>query len=216
MTVPVEVGVRHRRVVQVHPDDDVAVAVEALDPGDVVRVGDAEIEVRDAVPAGHKLALHAIPSGGQVRKYGFAIGRATAPIEAGNWIHSHNLGTQLEGTLAYAYEPTPRPARGDRPMPTWEGFRRANGRVGTRNEVWVINTVGCVNWAAEKIAQITNEKFAGVIDGVHAFAHPYGCSQLGDDLAQTRQVLAGLLRHPNAGGVLVLGLGCENNQLDAL
>jgi altronate hydrolase len=96
------------------------------------------------------------------------------------------------------------------------GYRRPNGRVGTRNEVWVINTVGCVNWAAEKIARSANERFAGVIDGVRAFAHPYGCSQLGDDLQQTQRVLAGLLRHPNAGGVLVLGLGCENNQMDAL
>jgi altronate hydrolase len=216
MTLSAEVGVRQRRVVRVHPNDDVAVAVDALDAGDVVRVGDADVEVREAVPAGHKVALHAIPTGDPVRKYGFAIGRATAPIEAGSWIHSHNLGTQLEGTLAYAYEPTPRPARDERPMPTWQGFRRASGRVGTRNEVWVVNTVGCVNWAAEKIAQITNERFAGQIDGVHAFAHPYGCSQLGDDLSRTREVLAGLLRHPNAGGVLVLGLGCENNQLDAL
>jgi altronate hydrolase len=153
-----------------------------------------------------------------VRKYGWPIGRATASIERGAWIHSHNLGTQLEGTLGYVYEPIMAAASSRAPdtMPTWQGFRRGDGRVGTRNEVWVINTVGCVNWAAEQIAKAASERFAGVIDGVNAFAHPYGCSQLGDDLAHTRQVLAGLLRHPNAGGVLVLGLGCENNQLDAL
>jgi altronate hydrolase len=205
-----------KRVVRVHPSDDVAVAVDALEPGDLVRAGDREIEIVDAVAAGHKLALRTIPDGDPVRKYGWPVGRATTVIHAGQWIHSHNLKTLLEGTLDYSYAPAPRPAPFRGPMPTWEGYRRADGRVGTRNEIWVINTVGCVNWAAEKIAQITNERFAGQLDGVHAFAHPYGCSQLGDDLSQTRQVLAGLLRHPNAGGVLVLGLGCENNQLDAL
>jgi altronate hydrolase len=173
--------------------------------------------VRDAVPAGHKIALRGIPAGGAVRKYGWPIGRATSAITPGQWVHSHNLATQLEGTVAYVYEPVPRRAASTpASAPTWEGYRRADGRVGTRNDVWVINTVGCVNWAAEKIARAASERFAGQIDGVHAFAHPYGCSQLGDDLAHTRGVLAGLLRHPNAAGVLVLGLGCENNQLDAL
>ena len=96
------------------------------------------------------------------------------------------------------------------------GYRRANGRVGTRNELWVLNTVGCVNHAAERIAKQAAERYAGRVDGIHAFAHPYGCSQLGDDLKNTQAVLAGLMRHPNAGGVLILGLGCENNQLDEL
>ena len=205
------------RAVRVHPSDDVAVAVDALNPGDVVQIGDARIEIRDAIPAGHKIALHVITPGEAVRKYGWPIGRATAAIEAGSWIHSHNLATQLQGTLDYAYEPvTGRPHAPAGDAPTWEGFRRGDGRVGSRNEIWIINTVGCVNWAAEQIAKLASEKFAEAVDAVAAFAHPYGCSQLGDDLANTRRVLAGLLRHPNAGGVLVLGLGCENNQLDAL
>jgi altronate hydrolase len=207
---------RLARAVRVRSTDDVAVAVDALEPGDVVGIGDVSVTAREAVPAGHKVALRALGEGEVVRKYGWAIGRTTAPVEVGGWIHSHNLRTQLEGTLEYRYEPVPRsepPAAAPR---TWEGYKRADGRVGTRNEVWVINTVGCVNWAAEKIARSANERFAAVIDGVRAFAHPYGCSQLGDDLGHTRQVLAGLMRHPNAGGVLVLGLGCENNQLDAL
>jgi altronate hydrolase len=204
--------------VRVHRDDDVAVAVDALEPADIVSVGDGQLEVRDAVPAGHKIALRAIPLGDPVRKYGWPIGRATLAIEPGQWVHSHNLGTQLEGTLDYVYAPLARAAdraTGDRTL-TWDGYRRSDGRAGTRNEVWVLNTVGCVNWAAEKIARAGSERFAGQIDGVHAFAHPYGCSQLGDDLDHTRHVLAGLLRHPNAAGVLVLGLGCESNQLDAL
>lgn len=208
---------RSARVIRVHPRDDVAVAVDALEPGDRVAVGDANVDVRDPVPAGHKIALRAVRAGEEIHKYGWPIGRATAAIEAGAWVHAHNLVTQLRDTLAYAYEPARAPAPpGLTALPTWEGFRRGDGRVGTRNEIWVINTVGCVNWAAEKIARAADERFAGRVDGVHAFAHPYGCSQLGDDLANTRRVLAGLLRHPNAGGVLVLGLGCENNQLDAL
>jgi altronate hydrolase len=206
---------RLARAVRVRPTDDVAVAVDPLEPGDVITVGDDTIKIREAIPAGHKVALHALGAGDVVHKYGWAIGRLTAAVEPGDWIHSHNLKTQLEGTLEYSYEPTPR-AEAPRAERTWEGYQRADGRVGTRNEVWVINTVGCVNWAAEKIARSANERFVGVIDGVHAFAHPYGCSQLGDDLGHTRQLLAGLMRHPNAGGVLVLGLGCENNQMDAL
>ena len=206
---------RLARAVRVRPTDDVAVAVDALEPGDVITVGDDSVRIREAIPAGHKVALRSLGVGEVVHKYGWAIGRLTAAVEAGDWIHSHNLKTQLEGTLDYTFEPTPR-AEAPRVERTWEGFKRADGGVGTRNEVWVINTVGCVNWAAEKIARSANERFAGVIDGVHAFAHPYGCSQLGDDLGHTRQLLAGLMRHPNAGGVLVLGLGCENNQMDAL
>jgi len=206
---------RLARAVRVHPTDDVAVAVDPLEPGDVVTVGDDTVRIREAIPAGHKIALHALGVGDVVHKYGWAIGRITAAVDAGDWIHSHNLKTQLEGTLDYTYEPSRR-AGAPRAERTWEGYKRADGRVGTRNEVWVINTVGCVNWAADKIARSANERFAGAIDGVHAFAHPYGCSQLGDDLGHTRQLLAGLMRHPNAGGVLVLGLGCENNQMDAL
>jgi altronate hydrolase len=206
---------RLARAVRVRPTDDVAVAVDALEPGDAITVGDETVRIREAIPAGHKVALRALGVGDVIHKYGWAIGRLTAAVEAGDWIHSHNLKTQLEGTLDYTYEPASR-ADAQPATRTWEGYKRADGRVGTRNEVWVINTVGCVNWAAEKIARSANERFAGVIDGVHAFAHPYGCSQLGDDLGHTRQLLAGLMRHPNAGGVLVLGLGCENNQMDAL
>src|SRR5205085_1440958 len=124
----------------------------------------------------------------------------------------------LSGTLEYRYAPSADrpPSEAPGPVPTFMGYRRANGRVGTRNEVWIVNTVGCVNTAAERIAREASARFAGSVDGVHAFAHPYGCSQLGDDLKNTQRVLAGLLRHPNAGGVLVLGLGCENNQLAEL
>jgi altronate hydrolase len=131
------------------------------------------------------------------------------------------LVTALSGTLTYAYNVAApalaaAPAAPIRDMPTFDGYRRADGRVGTRNEVWIINTVGCVNTAADRIAQAARAAYGDQVDGVYAFSHPYGCSQLGDDLQHTRAVLAGLMRHPNAGGVLVLGLGCENNQMAGL
>lgn len=204
-------------VVRVHPEDNVAVALTALPAGAEVAVDGAAVALREEVPAGHKLALRDLAPGEAVVKYGFPIGRATEPVPAGAWVHSHNLRTGLEGTLEYAYRPAPRGgAEVPAAMPTFLGYRRASGRVGTRNEIWIVNTVGCVNTAAERIARAASERFAGRVDGVHAFSHPYGCSQLGDDLENTRKVLAGLIRHPNAGGVLVLGLGCENNQMAEL
>jgi altronate hydrolase len=160
-----------------------------------------------------------------VLKYGMPIGAVTEAVAPGTWLHAHNLKTRLSGTLEYHYSAERSAMSAEslrsvliaqRSTPTFDGYRRASGLVGTRNEVWIINTVGCVNTAAERIAREASARYAGQVDGVHAFAHPYGCSQLGDDLRNTQRVLAGLLRHPNAGGVLVLGLGCENNQMDQL
>jgi altronate hydrolase len=202
------------RVVRIHPDDNVAVAVDALTSGDTFIIEKTR-EARTDVPAGHKIALLPIAVGDPVIKYGFPIGRATAAIEAGDWVHSHNLATALSGTIEYQWRPSS-PQNDTLSAPTWEGYRRSNGRVGTRNEIWVLNTVGCVNHAAERIAKIAADRFSDKVDGVHAFSHPYGCSQLGDDLKNTQRVLGGLMRHPNAGGVLLLGLGCENNQVDSL
>ena len=176
----------------------------------------ARVLVRDDVPAGHKIALRRLEPGEPVVKYGFPIGAMTAPVSVGHWVHSHNLRTQLEGMSEYAYSPSGARPRAAADMPTFEGYRRADGRVGTRNEVWILNTVGCVNFVAEGIAKSAMERGAAHVDGVYAFGHPFGCSQLGDDLSHTQAVLAGLMRNPNAGGVLVLGLGCENNQMDAL
>lgn len=204
------------RAVRIHPDDNVAVAVEPLHEGSDIAVDGARVVLVEDIPAGHKLALVPLAPGDAVTKYGFVIGEATTAVAAGGWVHSQNLRTRLSGTLEYRYQPVRRDASASIEIPTFMGFRRANGRVGTRNEVWIVNTVGCVNTAAERIARLASERYAGRVDGVHAFSHPYGCSQLGDDLRNTQAVLAGLLRHPNAGGVLVLGLGCENNQMDAL
>ena len=225
---------RPPQVVKIHAADNVAVAVGALSAGTGVVVEDECIVLREDIPAGHKISLRALERGQLVVKYGFPIGEATAPIAPGAWVHTHNLKTRLQGLVEYRYEPSDRTRKADREtrnsrsdlrVPSsafFSGYRRRNGRVGTRNEVWILNTVGCVNHAAERIAREGAERFAsggggrGPIDGVYGFSHPYGCGQLGDDLRNTQRVLAGLMRHPNAGGVLVLGLGCENNQMDDL
>ena len=220
MTVGVErekpkaVSGQHR-VVRIHPDDNVAVAVDPLTTGTIFSL-DARREAHADIPAGHKIALTRIANGDPVTKYGFPIGRATADIEPGEWVHSHNLGTALSGEVEYRWTAPTSRAPDNVKVPTFEGYRRADGRVGTRNEIWILNTVGCVNHAAERIARLASERFDDKVDGIHAFSHPYGCSQLGDDLKNTQRVLAGLMRHPNAGGVLLLGLGCENNQIESL
>ena len=160
------------------------------------------VEVR--LETGHKYALRPIAKGENVIKYGQPIGHATEDIGAGELVHSHNLKTNLTGKLTYAYRPNlcgPEPEASDR---TFLAYLREDGQVGIRNDIWIINTVGCVNKIAQKLAELT---------GAKCFPHPYGCSQLGDDQKVTQLILRGLVNHPNAGGVLVLGLGCENNNI---
>ena len=203
--------------IRIADGDNVAVALRTIAADEEVSVAGEALTARQEIPAGHKIALTRLEPDETVIKYGVPVGVASASINRGDWVHSHNLRTSLSGVLDYQYSPNASTGAG-RPVnvPTFMGYKRANGRVGTRNELWVLNTVGCVNHAAERIAKQAAERYAGRVDGIHAFAHPYGCSQLGDDLKNTQAVLAGLLRHPNAGGVLILGLGCENNQLDEL
>ncbi|THD77063.1 MAG: altronate dehydratase [Phenylobacterium sp.] len=200
-------------VLKIDPRDDVAVALQGLQPGDAAADG---VTAAEAIPAGHKVALRAIAAGEEIRKYGWPIGQATAAIAAGGHVHSHNLATGLSGLEAYAYAPAPAEVLPPASGRTFEGYRRVDGRVGTRNEIWILCTVGCVARTAQKIAAAANRKFAGRVDGVHALTHPFGCSQLGDDLSATREMIAALAAHPNAGGVLILGLGCESNQLAPL
>lgn len=198
---------------QVDPEDDVATALRDLEPGEMV----FGTIVRDAIPIGHKIAVRAIAEGADVRKYGWPIGRATRAIAAGDHVHVHNVATGLGHDSACLYDQVDRrPTMANSDSRTFRGYLRRDGRVGTRNEIWVLCTVGCVANTARRIAGIAATRFAGRIDGIHAFPHPYGCSQLGDDLDQTRRILASLASHPNAGGVLVVGLGCENNQLAGL
>lgn len=202
--------------VRIDADDDVAVATRDLAPGEEIAIAGARLRIAARIPAGHKIALREIESGASVRKYGWPIGKATRPIRTGEHVHTHNLETALAGLNDLEFRPgAPRAGR-LQPAIEFRGFRRANGTVGTRNEIWIFPTVGCVARTAEKIAAAADEAHRGRIDGVHAFTHPFGCSQLGDDLGRTRRLLAALSKNPNAGGVLLIGLGCESNQLDRL
>lgn len=160
--------------------------------------------VRVCLDNGHKYALRDIQKGEPIIKYGFPIGVATDDIKCGEQVHSHNLKTALSGTLEYTYTPNYEEAEKQTP-PMINAYVRKNGEIGIRNDIWIIPTVGCVNSIAKTIADKT---------GALCFTHPYGCSQLGDDMQITQKVLCGLVKHPNAGGVLVLGLGCENNNIN--
>jgi altronate hydrolase len=202
----------------VHPRDDVLVALRDVQPGETVGTTTESVVARSAVPRGHKVAATAISAGAAIHKYGWPIGRATRDIAPGEHVHTHNLATALSSHEDYTYSPLVPPALTTAPADTrtFLGYPRRDGRVGTRNELWVLCTVGCVARTARRIAEIAGERLKGRVDGVYALTHPFGCSQLGDDLAHTRNVLASLAAHPNAGGVLIVGLGCENNQLQAL
>jgi altronate hydrolase len=202
---------------QISHHDNVAVAIEELVIGENYTVGAATVTPIATIPKGHKIALEDIPAGTNIVKYGFPIGHATEDIKKGEWVHSHNVKTNLGDILEYQYHPEGVENPVIKTIPaTFQGFRRKNGRVGVRNEIWVIPTVGCVNRTAQLIAKGANDtcKVAEKIDGIYEFTHPYGCSQLGEDQNNTQKILADLVNHPNAGGVLVLGLGCENNHIE--
>ena len=155
---------------------------------------------------GHKYALKDITKGEKIIKYGFPIGIAKEDIKAGAHIHTHNLKTALAGEQEYTYTPEEIEMKSEKPRMI-SAYLRENGEIGIRNDIWIIPTVGCVNGIAQSLAQKI---------GVFAFTHPYGCSQLGDDLLVTQKILCNLIKHPNAGGLLVLGLGCENNNIAEL
>lgn len=195
--------------------DNVATAIADIAPGQPILAG-TDLRAVAPIARGHKVALAAIGRGAAVIKYGFPIGIAQADIAPGEHVHSHNLATALGGDDDYHYAPPPVRAIPPGSAPRFRGYVRADGRVGTRNEIWVLPTVGCVGNLAARVARIAGQRHAGRVDGVHAFKHPFGCSQLGDDLAHTRALLAALAQHPNAGGVLIVGLGCESNRLGAL
>lgn len=203
-------------LLQLDPRDSVAVAMRDLAAGEQVAWRGHAIVMREAVPRGHKVAVTALAAGEAVHKFGWPIGVMRRAATPGEHVHVHNVETALAGVEGYRFAPAaPEPLPVDTAT-RFEGYRRADGRVGTRNEIWILPTVGCVARTAERIAAISHARHAGVVDGVYAFPHPHGCSQLGADLDGTRSLLAALACHPNAGGVLVIGLGCESNQIDRL
>ena len=203
------------KLVQITPKDMVAVALQPLTAGESINYGAGEVTPLSDIPMGHKVALRDIRKGEPVIKYGFPIGEATADIPVGGHVHSHNLHTLLSGAHDYEYHPS-HPAQEKREPVTFMGWPRKLGRPGIRNELWIIPTVGCVNDIAKALAEKAQKLVGGAIEGVYAFPHPYGCSQMGGDQDNTRQALANLCTHPNAGGVLLLGLGCENSGIDQI
>lgn len=197
-------------LLRITPQDNVAVALTALSSGQTVTVDGIALTTVTDVPAGHKVALFPIKAGEKVIKYGFPIGYAKEDIPVGAHVHVHNLHTGLSGELTYEYHPT-YPTIPEIPTATFMGYPRKDGRVGVRNELWILPTVGCVNDIARQLERAAQELVGGGVECVCAFPHPYGCSQMGDDQENTRTILADLSTHPNVGGVLVLGLGCENS-----
>ena len=197
------------RLIRINPRDNVAVALQPLKAGEEA----LGVTLREDIPAGHKFALCDIAENENVVKYGFPIGHATQPISAGSWVHTHNVKTNLSGLLEYGYHPHPCAMPVDRKA-AFEGYVREDGRVGIRNEVWIVNTVGCVNGTAKTLERMAQAAYGDRVDGIHCFVHPYGCSQLGEDHRNTQKLLASMVRHPNAGAVLVLSLGCENNNVN--
>ncbi len=195
--------------IHINPKDNVAVALRPIAKGAVFEGDGYSVAAATDIPQGHKMTLRALREGDQVVKYGFPIGHATQDVGAGEWIHTHNMRTNLEGELEYTYHPDIRFPEKLEPD-TFMGYRRADGRAAIRNEIWIIPTVGCVNDVAKALTRENQDLVRGSIDGLYAFTHPFGCSQTGHDHAQTRKLLASLVRHPNAGAVLVLSLGCEN------
>ncbi len=200
-------------LVQITPRDMVAVALRPLAAGEAAHCGADTVTPLSDIPMGHKVALRDIRAGEPVIKYGFPIGAATEDIPAGGHVHTHNLRTLLSGEKEYVWQPTHPKPESAAPA-TFPGYRREDGRVGIRNELWIIPTVGCVNDVATALEKRAQKLVGEGIDGVYAFRHPYGCSQMGDDQENSRQILADLCGHPNAGGVLLLGLGCENSGVD--
>lgn len=204
-----------QKFLKIHPHDKVAVALKPLSAGDVIVIDGTKITLLDDIPQGHKFSLCPLSENEPVIKYGSPIGMMKTSVQSGSWIHTHNMKTGLRDLLTYTYTPQISPL-----IPSadccFQGFRRFDGKVGVRNEIWIIPTVGCVNNIAtciERKAQIYKK---GTIDAIAAFPHPYGCSQMGNDQENTLKILADLINHPNAGGVLVLGLGCENCNINEL
>ena len=207
------------KYIKINPADNVAVALQDLQQGEVVE----GIVLQMAVPRGHKIVLKSLKAGDNVIKYGYPIGHVTKDAPMGTMVDHSCIKTNLDGLLEYKYEPLPyvisTEAEGgaEKSPYTFKGYRRQDGQVGVRNQIWVIPTVGCVNGICQQIVdrfKAENPGHPGV-DAIVAFPHNYGCSQLGGDHENTRTILKDMVHHPNAGGVLVVSLGCENNQLDA-
>ncbi|MFK3869587.1 UxaA family hydrolase [Pseudoalteromonas rhizosphaerae] len=203
-------------LIKLHPTDDVAIAMRNITAGEILPVDGEEILVNENIDKGHKVALRDINKQENVIKYGAPIGFALENIQKGGWVHTHCVKTTLNDELDYQYIPEFIEQSEAAPSPEVNIYRRQNGEIGIRNEIWLIPTVGCVNGMINQMIKEFKLRHPQLeIDGIYAFPHQFGCSQLGDDLDTTRILLQNMALHPNAGGALVVGLGCENNQLPA-
>lgn len=215
------------KFIKINPADTVAVCLSPMNAGETILVDDQAICLLNDIPTGHKVLLTDTKAGEDIIKYGYPIGHARTDLKAGTWVNENNLKTNLSGTLNYCYNPDFQELNIKNENLTFKGFLRKNGEVGIRNEIWVVPTVGCVNGVAERIVEmLKHEVGSGLspfsnpktseshshVDAIHAWHHNYGCSQLSEDHENTRKVLRDIVLHPNTGGVLVLSLGCENNQ----
>lgn len=200
---------------KINPADSVIVCLKPMKKGDTITVDNKTLTLAEDTPAGHKVLIEDKKEGENIIKYGYPIGHARKDLKAGEWVNENNLKTNLSGTLEYTYNPVNEKLNIPVENKTFKGYVRKNGEVGVRNEIWIVPTVGCVNGIAEEIAKrLEKETNLQGIDAVHAWHHNFGCSQLSEDHESTRKILRDIVLHPNAGAVLVLSLGCENNQPD--
>lgn len=203
------------KYLQINPADNVAVAIIGLPVGEKLSINGIEVTLNEDIPAGHKFALKDFEEGENVIKYGYPIGHTTATAKKGDWMNENNIKTNLAGLLDYTYQPASVLIDIEKRYLNFKGYRRKSGEVGIRNEIWIIPTVGCVNGIANQLAEsLRRETGEKGVDAIVAYPHNYGCSQLGDDHENTKKILRDMVLHPNAGAVLVVGLGCENNQPD--
>ena len=200
---------------KINPADSVVVCLQPKKKGEIIDIDGRQVTLNQDTPAGHKVLIKDVNEGEDIIKYGYPIGHARQDLKAGDWVNENNLKTNLSGTLEYTYQPVNEQLNIKKEGRTFKGYVRKNGDVGVRNEVWVVPTVGCVNGIAERLVkQLREETGCKDVDAIYAWHHNYGCSQLSDDHENTRKVLRDICLHPNAGAVLVLSLGCENNQPD--
>ena len=197
---------------KINPADSVVVCLEPKKKGDIIEIDGRAITVNQDTPAGHKVLIKDVAQNEDIIKYGYPIGHAMQAMKAGDWVNENNLKTNLSGTLEYTYNPVNEPLNISKQNRTFKGYIRKNGDVGIRNEIWVVPTVGCVNGIAERLVNKLKAEVNDGVDNIYAWHHNYGCSQLSEDHENTRKVLRDICLHPNAGAVLVLSLGCENNQ----
>ena len=203
-----------KEILKINEKDNVVVALRDLSKNEIIEIDNKKIEITEDVKRGHKIAINSIAINENIIKYGYPIGHATKEIKLGEWVHTHNIKTNLDGIKDYTFNQELLECPSENKNITFQGYERENGNVGIRNELWIVPTVGCVNGIGDNIIEKFKEEVKPVgLDGIEVFKHNYGCSQLGDDHVNTRTILGNLVKHPNAGGVLVLGLGCENNTM---